>query len=61
MIRFSNLTISHAPDKRLLAGASANIPAGSLCALIGRNGSGKSTLLRTLAGLSRPEIGRAHV
>ncbi len=36
MIRFSNLTISHAPDKRLLAGASANIPAGSLCALIGR-------------------------
>ena len=57
MIRFSNLTISHAPDKRLLAGASANIPAGSLCALIGRNGSGKSTLLRTLAGLSRPESG----
>ena len=29
--------------------------------ITGANGAGKSTLLRIIAGLCRPEIGRAHV
>lgn len=36
----------------------ADLPAGTLTALLGPNGSGKSTLLRALAGLLRPAAGR---
>jgi energy-coupling factor transport system ATP-binding protein len=34
---------------------------GTVTALMGRNGSGKSTFLSTLAGLRRPDAGRARV
>lgn len=44
-------------ERILLAGVDASLPAGTLCALIGRNGAGKSTLLRCLAGLDRPRGG----
>ncbi len=36
--------------KPILTGVSADIPRGSITALVGLNGSGKSTLLRTLLG-----------
>jgi sulfate transport system ATP-binding protein len=36
---------------------SAEVPAGSLTALLGPSGSGKSTLLRVVAGLERPDAG----
>ncbi len=37
------------------------VPAGSLCALVGGNGAGKTTLLRVLAGLARPTEGDVTV
>jgi ABC-2 type transport system ATP-binding protein len=37
------------------------VPAGSLCALVGGNGAGKTTLLRMLVGLSRPTVGKLDV
>jgi ABC-type cobalamin/Fe3+-siderophores transport system ATPase subunit len=40
-----------------LCDVTADLPAGGLCAVVGRNGSGKSTLLRLLCGLERPESG----
>ena len=40
---------------------SFNVPAGSLCALVGSNGAGKTTLLRMLAGLHRPTTGSASL
>ena len=38
-----------------------HIGSGEAVGLIGPSGSGKSTLLMVMAGLERPEIGRAHV
>ena len=37
------------------------IDAGEIVAIVGPNGSGKSTLVRTLAGLLKPESGRAVI
>ncbi len=50
MIRLEALTLGYGP-RTLLDAVSADLPAGTLTALIGRNGTGKSTLLRALAGL----------
>lgn len=41
-----------------LAGISAEVKAGTLCAVVGRNGSGKSTMLRLLCGIERPTSGQ---
>jgi ATP-binding cassette subfamily B protein len=41
-----------------LCGASVEIRAGEVVALVGENGSGKTTLAKVLAGLYRPEGGR---
>jgi ABC-type glutathione transport system ATPase component len=43
---------------RALAGASLDVAAGELPALVGRSGSGKSTLARCLARLEEPQAGR---
>lgn len=37
------------------------LPAGTICGMLGANGAGKSTLLKLLAGLSFPEQGRCDV
>ncbi len=37
------------------------VPAGTVCALLGRNGAGKSTAVRVLTTLLRPSAGSAHV
>ncbi|NCD20593.1 MAG: ABC transporter ATP-binding protein [Actinobacteria bacterium] len=44
--------------QRILAGISADFPAGRFSAVAGPNGSGKSTLLRTLVGIHAPSAGR---
>src|ERR1700734_96190 len=40
---------------------SFNVPAGSVCALLGRNGAGKTTVVRMLTTLLDPHGGRAQV
>ena len=40
---------------------SLQVPAGSVCALLGRNGAGKTTLLRTALGFLRVTGGRVTV
>src|SRR5262245_61720464 len=37
-------------DRRLLDGASAQVPIGARVGLVGRNGAGKTTLFKALAG-----------
>jgi energy-coupling factor transport system ATP-binding protein len=44
-----------------LTGVSARVEAGSALALGGPSGAGKSTLLAVLAGLQRPDAGRAGI
>ena len=49
----------NAPD--VLRGVSGEIPAGSLCALVGGNGSGKSTLLKAICGICKPYRGKIKI
>ena len=40
---------------------SLSIQSQNVFGMLGTNGAGKSTLLRMMAGVLKPEIGRAHV
>ncbi|MEL9990566.1 MAG: ABC transporter ATP-binding protein [Thermoproteus sp.] len=46
---------------KALDGVSFEVECGGAAALLGPNGAGKSTTLRILAGLLRPDAGRAYV
>lgn len=47
--------------RRAVDGVSVSVGAGEALALFGPNGAGKTTLLRLLAGLAKPDKGRAVV
>jgi heme exporter protein A len=48
-------------ERVALSQVSAQVPAGTTLAVLGRNGAGKSTLLRILAALLRPHGGEVEV
>ena len=49
----------NAPD--ILRGVSAEVPVGSLYAIVGGNGAGKSTALKAICGICRPYRGKVKV
>ena len=60
MISVENITLRY-EKKLVLDQFSLQIPEVGVTAFSGPSGCGKTTLLRVMAGLLRPEIGRAHV
>ncbi len=58
MIRIEDVHKRFGPVKAL-DGLSLEVPAGKIFGLIGPNGAGKTTTIRILAGLVRPDAGRA--
>lgn len=57
MLKISNLNFSYSKNRKILANLSLEIPAGSVCGLLGKNGAGKSTILYLMCGLLTPESG----
>lgn len=56
-----NVDASWIKDNKVLRNIKINIPAGSLCAVVGPVGSGKSSLLQLLLGELVPESGTIRV
>ncbi len=65
-IELKNLTRDYSthlfgPRLRALDRVTFNVPAGSICGLLGPNGGGKSTTLRLILGLLEPTAGSVRV
>ena len=62
-VELDNLTFAYPdqPDRPVLHGITATIPAGSVVGIFGRTGSGKTTLMRLLARLYNPPPGTIRV
>jgi ABC-2 type transport system ATP-binding protein len=62
MIDIKNLNFRYSRrGDALFSNLNLQLPAGTLCGLLGANGAGKSTLLKLLAGLSFPQQGHCVV
>jgi len=59
-LAFDDVTVGLG-GRRVLEGVSGAFAPGQVTAILGPNGAGKSTLLEVLAGLRRPDAGRARL
>ncbi len=59
-VRARDLTMAYG-DHLAVRGATFDLPAGAVTAVIGPNGSGKTTLLRAISGLDAPVSGSLQV
>ena len=59
-LQMHNVTVKAYGDK-LLSDVNLACESGKLLGIVGENGAGKSTLLNTLAGLSKPTIGKVFI
>lgn len=59
MIAISGLTKRYA-DVLAVDDVSLDVPAGSVCGLLGRNGAGKTTAFKCLLGFARPDAGEVR-
>ena len=58
MLKVSGLDVNIGPTP-ILRGLALEVPAGTMCGLIGRNGAGKTTFLRAIMGALAAEAGEA--
>jgi branched-chain amino acid transport system ATP-binding protein len=58
MLKVSGLDVNIGPTP-ILRGLALEVPAGTMCGLIGRNGAGKTTFLRAIMGALSAEAGEA--
>lgn len=62
MITTRQLGFSYSRKRKpLFEGLDLDLPAGTICGMLGANGAGKSTLLKILAGLLFPQQGQCDV
>jgi len=62
MIELKDLGFAYSRNgKPLFQKLQLQLPAGTICGMLGANGAGKSTLLKLLAGLSFPQQGSCEV
>jgi len=61
MIDLKDVSVGYGSARRLFDGVDLQIPAGTICAVLGANSAGKSTLLKLFAGLTFPLQGRYQV
>jgi ABC-2 type transport system ATP-binding protein len=59
-IRTDRLT-KHYGGRRVVDNLDLRVPPGAVYGLLGRNGAGKSTTLKMLAGMVRPDYGKAEL
>ncbi|AMD44047.1 manganese/iron ABC transporter ATP-binding protein [Bordetella holmesii] len=60
-LKIDEATVTYRNGHTALRGASFEIPAGTITALVGVNGSGKSTLFKAIMGLQRLACGQIEV
>ena len=60
MLKVDRLDASIGPT-RILRAIELEVPAGSMCGLIGRNGAGKTSTLRTIARTDNPQMRQGEI
>ncbi|HYD15536.1 MAG TPA: manganese/iron ABC transporter ATP-binding protein [Hyphomicrobium sp.] len=60
-ISTQNVTVAYSNGHVALKNVSFDLPAGTICGLVGVNGSGKSTLFKAVMGFVRPSQGRVRI
>lgn len=60
-VGFHNVSFAYSPDEPVLRGIDLNVPAGSVCALVGPSGGGKTTLFNLLERFYEPQLGKITI
>ena len=60
-VSFEELSFAYRDAPRVFSGYRADVPRGSVFAILGPNGRGKTTLLKVILGLLKPDTGKVTI